>query len=251
MQSISKVLKLYIRLLILPFFLWGCSAQPEQLQKIQGYVAQRTLLIEKTESNAANTSLKIPSSHGTNELLQLVASQWKTGKSSRQTSQCKAAIRSCLLADMRPFTIAKHVVKQVNPEHQATEYERAKSCAQRVQKSMSKEFETSIVDLNDIMKVGMPFQRKGVVFKRGDQPPKRKALSVLEQGLLGNHTEDNARKQSRLCSQNEELIGQQATLFPAADKQCISNPVGKLITPSNSMEEEPMSPLSVDLYVRI
>jgi hypothetical protein len=119
--------------------------------------------------------------------------------------------------------------------------------------SADEESETAIVDLEDVMKVGMPFQCKRIIFKRGDQPPKRKA-SVLEQGLLGNHHEDIALKQSRLCSQNEGLIGQQATLpslFPAADKQCISSPVGKLITPSNSMEEEPMSPLSVDLYVRI
>ena len=194
--------------------------------------------IGNTNTKVPVDVVKIHSSHDTKEhLLQLVASQWTTGKSSHQTSACKAAIRSCLLADMRPFTIAKQVVKQVAPEHRATEYERAKSCAQRIQKSMSKEFETEIVDLLDIMKFGMPFQRKGVVFKRGDQPPKRKALSVLEQGLLGNHTDDNARKQSRLCSQNEE---------PAADKQCISSPVGKLITPSNSMEEEPMSPLSVE-----
>ncbi len=45
MQSISKVLKPYIRLLILPFFLWGCSAQPEQLQKIQGYALGTTYSI--------------------------------------------------------------------------------------------------------------------------------------------------------------------------------------------------------------
>jgi len=269
-----------------------------------------------------NTNTKVPvevvkipaaasSSHDmTNEhLLQLVSSQWTTGKARRQTPRCIAAIRNCLLAGMPPFIVAKHVEKQVNPEDQVTECARAKTCAQRIQQSMNKnsvlqtntkplvahdsnsedesddyvpwsgaasivdssdgeyndddddddayessdeELETAILDLHDIMKVGMPFQRKGIIFKRGDQPPKRKA-SVLEQGLLGNHHEDNALKQSRLCSQNEGLIGQQATLpslFPAADKQCISTPVGKLITPSNSMEE-PMSPLRVDLYVRI
>jgi hypothetical protein len=213
------------------------------LKLFQGPGVREFIVLRPRENNVLDVT-----EEPTKEL-QPVASQWKTGKSSHQTSECKAAIRSCLLAGMRPCTIAKHVVKQVHPEHQATEYERAKSCAQRIQKSMSKEFEIATVDLHDIMKVGMPFQRKGVVFKRGDQPPKRKAISVLEQGLLDNHDEDNARKQSRLCSQNEELIGQQtmfSSLFSAADKQCISSPVGKLITPSNSMEEEePVSPLSV------
>ena len=176
-------------------------------------------------------------------LLQLVASQWTTGKSSHQTLACKAAIRNCLLADMRPFTIAKHVVKQVTPELQATEYERAKSCAQRIQQNMNKksvpkaktkplvardrsgeddsddyvpwsgaasivdssdeeynddddddayessdeEFETAIVDLEDVMKLGMPFQREGIIFKRGDKPPKRKA-AILERGWEANIT---------------------------------------------------------------
>ena len=273
--------------------------------------------IGNTSTNVHVDVVKIPaatsSSHDTNEhLLQLVSTQWTTGKARRQTPRCIAAIRNCLLAGMPPFIVAKHVEKQVNPEDQVTECARAKTCAQRIQQSMNKnsvlqtntrplvahdsseeddsddyvpwsgaasivdssdeeynvddddddgtyessdeELETATVDLEDAMKVGIPFQRKGIIFKRGgDQPLKRKA-SVLEQGLLGNHQEDNARKQSRLCSQNEELIWQQATLpslLPAADKQCISRPVGKLITPSNSMEEEPMSPLSVDLYVRI
>ena len=195
--------------------------------------------IGNTNTKVPVDVVKIPSSHGTNEhLLQLVASQWTTGKSSRQTSRCIAAIRNCLLADMRPFTIAKHVVKQVNPEHQATEYERAKSCAQRIKKSMNKkpaprakakplmahdsitideddsddyvpwsgaasivdssdeeynvddddddayessdeELETAIVDLEDIIILfGIPFQNSGIVFKRGDKPPKRKAAVI-------------------------------------------------------------------------
>ena len=201
--------------------------------------------IGNTNTKVPVDVVKIPSSHDTKEhLLQLVASQWTTGKSSRQTSQCKAAIRNCLLADMRPFTIAKHVVKQVTPELQATEYERAKSCAQRIQQNMNKtsvpkaktkplahdsngeddsdayvpwsgaasivdssdeeynvdddddddgyessdeEFETAIVDLEDVMKLGMPFQREGIIFKRGDKPPKRKA-AILERGWEANIT---------------------------------------------------------------
>ena len=202
--------------------------------------------IGNTNTKVPVDVVKIPSSHDmTNEhLLQLVASQWKTGKARHQTSECKAAIRSCLLADMRPFTIAKHVVKQVSPEHQATEYERAKTCAQRIQQGMNKnwvlqtntkalvahdsngeddsddyipwsgaasivdssdeeyndddddddayessdeELETAIVDIEDVMKVGMPFQREGIIFKRGDQPPKRKA-AILERGWEANIT---------------------------------------------------------------
>ena len=71
-------------------------------------------------------------------LLLQVSSLYTTGKGRSQTSQCKAAIRSCLLAGMRPFEIAKQIVKQLNPADRPEEYERAKSCAQRINRSMNK-----------------------------------------------------------------------------------------------------------------
>jgi len=53
--------------------------------------------------------------------------------------------------------------------------------------SSDEEFETAIVDLEDVMKLGMPFQREGIIFKRGDKPPKRKA-AILERGWEANIT---------------------------------------------------------------
>jgi hypothetical protein len=53
--------------------------------------------------------------------------------------------------------------------------------------SSDEEFETAIVDLEDVISFGMPFQREGIIFKRGDKPPKRKA-AILERGWEANIT---------------------------------------------------------------
>ena len=73
------------------------------------------------------------------KLLTGVANSWTTGKANCQTSQCREAIRSCLLAGMSPLSIARHVANQVIVEDEAREYKRAEACAKRIETNIATE----------------------------------------------------------------------------------------------------------------
>lgn len=72
-----------------------------------------------------------------NRRLSAVALTWKAGKAGKacpQTSECKAAIRECIIAGIGTDLLASHVVKvkQFNEEDQAKEFKRVIGCAKRI-----------------------------------------------------------------------------------------------------------------------
>lgn len=120
------------------------------------------------------------------ELLTQVKRQWRTGKSCHQTSLCKAAIRRCLLNDISPNDIAFYVISGMEGEVQAMEVKRVQGCANYVNKSLKIQaagiaapaMKTKKTDVEDLVSVGIPFQRKGFVYKKGDKLKKRKTAEA-------------------------------------------------------------------------
>ncbi|KAL7430488.1 hypothetical protein ACHAXM_002231 [Skeletonema potamos] len=68
-----------------------------------------------------------------------VSEKWTAGKGKRQTSQCQAAIRLCLLNGLRNTEIAQRVsakYKHLGLDFQAREYQRAHDLVDRVKKKL-------------------------------------------------------------------------------------------------------------------
>lgn len=70
-------------------------------------------------------------------LLQEVVDNWLRGLGKRQSMKCMSAIQSCLLYDISPNDIARHVGDATNEQ----EHKRARECAKRVKVSMEKQRE--------------------------------------------------------------------------------------------------------------
>ena len=70
-------------------------------------------------------------------LLQEVVDNWRRGVGKRQSVKCVSAIQSCLLYDICPNDIARHVGDATNEQ----EHKRARECAKRLRESMEKQRE--------------------------------------------------------------------------------------------------------------
>ena len=68
-----------------------------------------------------------------------VAEKWKTGKGKRQTNECQAAIRLCLVNGFSSTDIAHHVsakYKHLGLEVQAREFQRVQDSVDRIQRKV-------------------------------------------------------------------------------------------------------------------
>lgn len=70
-------------------------------------------------------------------LLREVVDNWARGVGRRQSMKCMSAIQSCLLYDISPNDISRHVGDATNEQ----EHKRARECAKRVRQSMKKQRE--------------------------------------------------------------------------------------------------------------
>jgi hypothetical protein len=78
------------------------------------------------------------------QLLSAVASNWTTGKACPQTSECKAAIRKCLLAGISTDLLGSYVAKQFNfkDDDEARELKRVQGCTKRIKTTIATETRT-------------------------------------------------------------------------------------------------------------
>ena len=94
----------------------------------------------KHQSRAANistTSSKKKVKWEDERLLREVVDNWASGLGRRQSVKCVSAVQSCLLYDISPNDIARHVGDATNEQ----EHKRARECAKRVRESMKKQRE--------------------------------------------------------------------------------------------------------------
>ncbi len=88
-------------------------------------------------ANISTTSSKKEVKWKDQRLLQEVLDNWTRGVGKRQSVKCVSAIQSCLLYDICPHDIARHVGDATNEQ----EHKRARECAKRVRESMEKQQE--------------------------------------------------------------------------------------------------------------
>ena len=181
---------------------------------------------------------------------------WKTGKGSRQTSQCKATISACLLHGMSTSDIASYVVRSMKKDDQPYERVRVREYACRLRKSLKIEATGQAVpaatttrptDVEDLLSLGIPFQQNGVIYTKGDKTKKRKLLREASANIdekldsndkgrinvettqgVGTQVETD-QDQAKLRTVNRGDSGKNDSLERAFDTA--------IITPSNSMEE--------------
>jgi hypothetical protein len=91
---------------------------------------------QSRDANAAKTTSK-EVKWKDQRLLQKVVDNWARGVGKRQSVKCVSAIQSCLLYDICPNDIARHVGDATNEQ----EHKRARECAKRVECAMEKQRE--------------------------------------------------------------------------------------------------------------
>ena len=162
-------------------------------------------------------------------LLAEVSRTWTAGKGNRQTTQAKAAVKIARQSGLAPSKIAKHVVDDLNQRNQPSEGEgdRVKEFAYNINKELKKQRKTTHsatqkiatthstasadhaldevkpgapTNLEDLMPLGIPFQRNGVIYSQGDKNlnNKRKATALEQSSTKAT------KKQMDIESMNQE-----------------------------------------------
>jgi len=183
-------------------------------------VSEQDLLSRTWTAEAARSQKQAESNTQVNkeseqELLTKVARTWTAGKSTRQTPECKAAVKRARERGLAPSKIAKYVVLQLNQRNQPStgEEQRVKFSAYNVNKELKKEKEKNQpapktakervksspastdlsldkakpgapTNLVDLMSVGIPYQRNGAVYLQGDNSNNKRKASALEQEFV-------------------------------------------------------------------
>ncbi len=194
--------------------------------------------LRSTGSASSDTTCKNES------LLNQVELQWRSGKRSRQTSACKAAIRSCLLNGISPAYIAHRVTKGMTCKfQQETERVRVRDCVKRIQAAGNAALAattttttTKATDVEDLLYVGIPFQQNGVVYKTGDKAKKRKLLS--DEATPGIHgkldVDDNVEGGVNLLETEGETRNEAASIHGKSDSSVTE--VTKVASGKESLE---------------
>ena len=105
-------------------------------------VSNSTVDLTNASPKAAESNTQV-NKESEQELLTEVARTWTAGKSTRQTPECKAAVKRARERGLATSRIAKYVVLQLNQRNQpsAGEEERVKFSAYNVNKELKKEKE--------------------------------------------------------------------------------------------------------------
>lgn len=179
-----------------------CAADPLLLKE-----ARDAAEYVEGEKKVEESTVKAPvvASEEDQYLLEEVCTNWTTGKKNHQTARCISAIRNCLLQGIKQVTIASYVAYYgVEEEEQAVELKRIKDCARKVNKALKKESQgaaekaaegmltTRSTDLEDLISKGIPYQRNGVVFVRGDALQKTASVE-LEEGMAALNLSPEAK----------------------------------------------------------
>jgi hypothetical protein len=174
------------------------------------------LLVNKTVGAPAAETKMGGVKYSEQDLLAEVCSTWSAGKHTRQSVEAKVAVRKCLQRGIAPKTISNAVVRELSRQNLSSEGEaervkefsyntnkalkkeqdRAAACTEKVAKTVfsTDQGKTSRSDLEDLMSVGIPFQRNGVVYLHADTLNKRKAKSSLD-AVSEQSSANDAKKQ--------------------------------------------------------